>query len=124
MHIKLIIYRGKGYLAFIIPIMCLAIWNYIFIWDIWLAFALILMPSSYLDYNIYLPLLISSFICFFLGRKLDSAGKGRIVYDPRTSQEQLVKSYDKFFSISLKNWGLIYGVLSLLTYILSRFMAA
>ncbi len=98
----MIFWQGYGFLAFAMPILAFIVCS--LIGDV--------SASDSSDWFFFVPLLISSLACWFIGRSFHK-NKGKILIDPDTGEEVLLKKSHTFWFIKLEYWGIIYGVASL-----------
>ena len=99
----MIFWTGYGIFAFLIPVA---------------AFLIVFLigggdGTDTSDWLFFFPLLLSSLGCWFLGKRLNSR-KGKILIDPDTGAEVLLRTSHSFWFIKLEYWGVVYGILSLI----------
>lgn len=100
----MIIWQGFGFLAALIPFVLLVLLS---LFD----------KSNTFTYGNELVLAISAIAVWFLGKKLNGT-KGKVLIDPETKQEVLLKDKHTMFWIPMEWYGLVLGALAV--FVLSK----
>ena len=100
----MIIWQGFGFLAALIPFVLLVLLS---LFD----------KSNTFTYGNEFVLAISAIAVWFLGKKLNGA-KGKVLIDPETKQEVLLKDKHTMFWKPMEWYGLVLGALA--TFVLSK----
>ena len=104
----MLIWKGNGFLAIIIPVM-------IFIPVSIICFSIAGSRGSddvITGIIVAISLALSSFATWKVGKKLNG-GKGKILIDPDTGEKVLLKSEHSFWFINVEYWGVLWGILSI-----------
>lgn len=100
----MIIWQGFGFLAALIPFVLLVLLS---LFD----------KSNTFTYGNEMVLAISAIAVWLVGKKLNSA-KGKVLIDPETNKEVLLKNKHTLFWIPMEWYGLVLGALAL--FVLSK----
>lgn len=100
----MIIWQGFGFLAALIPFVLLVLLS---LFD----------KSHTFTYGNELVLAVSAIAVWLVGKKLNGA-KGKILIDPETKQEVLLKDKHTMFWIPMEWYGLVLGALAV--FVLSK----
>tara|TARA_Y100001968_G_C19417844_1_gene749981 strand:+ start:1931 stop:2266 length:336 start_codon:yes stop_codon:yes gene_type:complete len=107
----MLIWKGNGFLAIIIPVM-------IFI-PVLMIFSVIggSDPTENIaGIGISISLALSSFATWKIGKRLNG-GDGKLLIDPDTGEKVLLKSEHSFWFINLEYWGVLWGILAIVALI-------
>ncbi len=109
----MLIWKGYGFLAILIPVMILVLVSMIFP-DIAGSDSSEESPGIV----VAISLALSSFATWKVGKRLNG-GDGKIFIDPDTGEDVLLKSEHSFWFINLEYWGILWGILSIFILIAS-----
>lgn len=101
----MIVWQGLGFLAVLIPVVFLVAANIIFGKDF----------LSAQSYGLEAVVLVSAIAVWFIGTKLNNA-PGKILLDPETNQEVVLKKKHTIFWVPMQWFALILGALALLMF--------
>ncbi len=110
----LIIWKGWGFLAVVIPLafMVLGQFGFDFIYDKGFY-------SAHSSWTAPLVSLLSTPLIYFVGNKLNNK-PGRLLIDPETNEQVILKNTHDLFWIPLQYWSFIVGAISLFIYMQSN----
>ena len=103
----MLIWKGYGFLAIIIPVM-------IFIPVLMIVSVIAGSGASeeITGIGIAISLALSSFATWKVGKRFNG-GDGKILIDPDTGEQVLLKLEHSFWFINLEYWGFLWGILSI-----------
>ena len=106
----LLIWKGWGILAVLIPVAFLILSQ--------LGFDAIYSKGFYETHSSWivpLALLLSTPLIYFIGNKLNNK-PGRLLTDPKTNEEIVLKDTHDLFWIPLQYWSFIIGIITIYMY--------
>ena len=101
-----VIWEGHGYLAVLIPVI-----NFF----LFCLIALVLPEDLFLK-GLFISTGVSSYLLWKIGKRFNRNNRRRLI-DPKTNEEVILKSSHSLFFVKIEYWGLILGIISVLSFI-------